>query len=473
LKQKIKTLSFLIAYWGFFLCLGYPQSTVDDVFWTDAAIHLAKNNRLVAPALKRNLLNAKSDLFLRIPPFYAYSLGGWLKIFKVSTISIILFFLICYILGSWGLIEWLKTFNIPLFSLIGALVAYTPFIHAMGFRPEAFAMIFLFWGLFLLDFSTFRKTFVGTLFLECAVLTMPNVFSAVLVLSILQFYIAWKNEIKRKNLITMTIMAGTMSICVSVVILTFMIHHQWSAFFEQMQTSMSGAKINWYSAPLFFYNFYKQYWRPILNFPIYGFALIGLCLIYTISDSKPKTLVKGCFFIVIATLFFRPALMIYNEFWMWICSVICCSLLIKHKKYGYCYSGFLGMFFLIYQSLNFISFWNTERPSKTYLTEVENQIKKNEGTLVVDDIVARYVFNYQLPEGTLSLHYLRPFPNHQLTTHHKLLGDTWIVSKARIGQYIPEIVNDYPRIKILGRTFQSLPKNPFEIIILQKDVTYD
>jgi len=119
---------------GALLFLDFPKPGLDDLFFVGTSLNLAQGGDYSNPLLERQQFS--SHFYFVHTPTYSFALAGWLKIFGVSTFSLLGFQLLMYLLicgavmailrrsGASVIVEWL----VPL----GVAAAFLP----EGLRPE-------------------------------------------------------------------------------------------------------------------------------------------------------------------------------------------------------------------------------------------------------------------------------------------------------------------------------------------------
>ena len=87
-------------------------------------------------------------------------------------------------------------------------------------------------------------------------------------------------------------------------------------------------------------------------------------------------------------------------------------------------------------------------------------ISRNAKNVVIDDIAARYVFNFNYPPNSRAALMDITDPPSQ--------NNIWIVSPFRTAHHFPEFLIDFKKLKLFGREYNLLSQNPYEIIILDR-----
>jgi hypothetical protein len=86
--------------------------------------------------------------------------------------------------------------------------------------------------------------------------------------------------------------------------------------------------------------------------------------------------------------------------------------------------------------------------------------------LLVDDVAARYVLDYDLPPGTVDWNFSESAdrPWRPLSVDDRRPGDVWVVSEEKA--MVTEGLARSDRLTLLGRTFQSIPADSREIVVV-------
>jgi hypothetical protein len=123
----------------------------------------------------------------------------------------------------------------------------------------------------------------------------------------------------------------------------------------------------------------------------------------------------------------------------------------------------LACIFLFQNSHLLLGLFFTDSIDKQSLELIEKKagnISGNTKNIVIDDIAARYVFDFNYPPNSqAALMDLTPPPSQ---------NNIWIVSPSRTAHHFPEFLTDFDKLKLFGRKYNLLSQNPYEIIILDR-----
>jgi hypothetical protein len=369
---------------------------------------------------------------------------------------------------AWFQVSWLGRY-------VGAL-AVMGYLLSCGLRPEPFALTLMFIGLNILACSrqSFIKHMVAFLFIGLACMAIPNPIPLATGLTACIIILRVQNDVEPKHWkswFNPMIFGLLTAFIITALLFAQMIGWDFQAACEQIASATHGAEVPRSKAIYFLCWYLKQFWRPLTDLPIFICLIITCISCFWIRNEHKhlKILIWGSGATVLLTLFFRPAMISLLLFTPWVGLVAFISAITEnnHFKRLCGYGGLIALLGL-HHLLLLITFASTDKPSEPYFHHIKQEVisQCNGKNLVIDDYAARYLFDFRFPSNTYSLFYLKPYPNHSLTPHSKIKGDFWIVSRWRLGHYIPEYMPDFPRLHFFGRQFNSLPENPYEFVIL-------
>jgi hypothetical protein len=220
-----------------------------------------------------------------------------------------------------------------------------------------------------------------------------------------------------------------------------------------------------------FSHFFQQLifaWNPLILIPSYIIFIILLFSYLLLSKSKKISHVIFLLSLVSAitlnVIVYSNATSFITFFVLVGILVVSPELLLKfHFKkiiFVFCLAVVIGS-----QSLKIIYLTQRYYPKPAYFENIKIKVDKmaKPEKYVIDSVAARFIFDYNLPVNSISFDFIG-VNRYPLKTDKKD-NDIWIVSRPALGQ-IKELKIDYPRIKFLHREFNSLPKEPFDIVIM-------
>ncbi len=181
-------LALFIVLWR----MDFPKPANDDLFYCGAAINLAGGGNLSNPLLVRQ--GFSSQLFFVYPPLHSYALASWLKLFGVSAASLTGFQAAMYVITAAATIFILRRFGGPVWLEwlvpLGVCTAFMP----LGLRPEAMAGALIMAGFAMLVCSwALTATLFGFLLIFFGASAAPRMAPLSVALTVLAAYRLWKN----------------------------------------------------------------------------------------------------------------------------------------------------------------------------------------------------------------------------------------------------------------------------------------
>jgi hypothetical protein len=454
---------------------GYPQPNLDDMHSINTAIHLADKGTFEAPMFERMLETHETKALLKWPPFHSYILASWLIVFGVSAKSLLMFQALCNILAFIGFSQILLYFGLPLLGHVALLVVLIPFANLFGLRPEMLALSICGNGLVLLLRPNPKRMTIAFAMLGASVLTIPNVIVVGTIFSTLILILLWREQkTSGLNVSVKAILGAVM--CAAIINGIFFwlaIGGQWNMYIKQLQMLVDLEWIPRHKAVNHFVDYYTSNWKPILAFPAFCLLLVSTTCSFIIksADYKIKWLITACLIGFILQILYRPFSLDYMaQFFVWLGAISGAFGLLWSKRWKPIVIACLGGAFILSQTINVISFCLTKKPDKNHLMKIKQKAIESSlnKTIVIDEWAFRYVFDYRVPDRTLAYQYLNPDPleYNQFRAEFKKEGDVWVISRARLGLFAPSIESDYPKIHFLGRTFRTLPLDPYEFRVI-------
>lgn len=477
LKQFTLTVTIpIVAFWTALFLLGYPIPSIDDLFFTGAAINLAKGGEFTNPYLEAWNAAFSSGKFYFQPPFHSYTLAAWLKIAGISTNSLRLFQYFCYNIFSLSCALILRHYSFPRITALFATVFFAAwhcnpnFLYSPGFRQDALAMAYLALGLWLLTADKCWRYFFGFAFIESAVLTSPvtaaYTFPFGLAIPVINYiYSREAKENKSKYFFTVGIaLLGATGLifllfllCVNFDLRAFTIDFLHHASFRK-------------NSPLFVI-MTTQGFGPILFLPTYFLFLTlatgVLIKRYLITLDKKVLFIALISGIIFNFLLYSAALW-FSLFFCWLGIVAIISLM-RWKSKIQIYAFLVAIIiYLTSQSINIIALIGRANVAESKYQKIRELVIANpEKKYAVDSVAARFVFDYKLPKNSIDWNFMMPPPAAGPTfMKDKPYNTTGIVSKFLVGNFMIDANVDYPRVEIFNRKFKSLPKKPFDLIVI-------
>jgi hypothetical protein len=144
----IGALLLFAALWA----MDFPDPMADDLFYSGASLNLAKGGDLSNPLLARQ--HFPGHLFLIYPPVHPYALALWLKTFGISAASMIGFQSLMYLIIAVATILFLRRQGAPVWMEWLVPLAVMSTFMTSGLRPESLAVALIMSGFTVVECSS-------------------------------------------------------------------------------------------------------------------------------------------------------------------------------------------------------------------------------------------------------------------------------------------------------------------------------
>jgi hypothetical protein len=108
-------------------------------------------------------------------------------------------------------------------------------------------------------------------------------------------------------------------------------------------------------------------------------------------------------------------------------------------------------------------FWGASVKNPVYNCRTNDRYASKD-TVALDDVAARYYFCYDLPPTWVHAAHLHPLPDYVPVPSDLTRPWSWVMSQWTAEVHFPTSGFAAPRLKVLGRTLNDYPENPWEII---------
>ena len=469
----------IVAFWTVIFFAQYPLPTIDDLFFIGAAMNLAKGGEFTNPYIAAWNSILSSGKFYFQPPFHSYTLAGWLKIAGISTTSFLLFQYLCYNTFSLSSALILRNYGFSrstslCTTFLIAVWHCNPNIHvSTGLRQDALGMAYLGLGLWLLTRDSWWRYFLGFSFAGSAICTSPitAAYAIPFTISILIInLIHSKNSDNLQYLLTRSV--ALLAAC-GLVFMFFLlcINFDLYSFLSDFSLHASLRRTSAIkSFPVFIWLITRAYGK-ILILPSYILFIslaVGVFINrYCIYIEHKILLIALSMGMILNVLLYASAVGFAFFFcWLGIIIIIFKIKKLKIKLYAFVLTGCV---FLSSQFLNILSLAQREYVPENQYREIKEAVLANpDRKYAIDDVAARFVFDYKLPKNCTSWTFMHEVPGAApIISKDKPSNVTWIVATPMLGGGFPHMLKtDFPRVKFLGHRFNSLPKKPFELTVV-------
>ncbi|MEM9538940.1 MAG: hypothetical protein AAGA60_05440 [Cyanobacteria bacterium P01_E01_bin.42] len=443
----------------------------DDLFFIGAAINLAKTGELTNPWLSM-WSEQTVDRFFVQPPFHSYTLAGWITLFGNSTDSLLLFQCTCYCLFSIFAALILRKYKFSELSIYCIPLVYTTWMAIAGLRQDALGMAYLAIGLWALIHDSALRYFWASLFLGLAICTSPVLLAYAVPFSL---GIAIANLHKNSKLdwhyFLRRILALLSAIFIVSLLLLWAIDFQLFHFLDDLSWHASFRVV-----PL-------DRVIPEAMFIVttgYGEIIYGslyttyLILLFFLIKNRKKSNTRVIYFAFLLNLALGINMILYVStlyynfnFFCWLGVVILLFEISFDKILRITLAFLCLVVFLIYQSQLIVGVISQNHPPNSKYESTLQWVKENpDRNYAIDDVAARVVFDYNLPNNSIAWNFSNnPEIFWPESVREKPLNTVWIISPAKAALTLD--LPDYERVKLFGRTFNSIPRSPYDVTIVE------
>jgi hypothetical protein len=449
-----------------------PDPHIDDLFFIGAAINLTESGELKNPLEPSWSSAMKDGLYHFHPPYYSYILAGWIKIFGISTASLVAYQNFWYLILVLSLIGLCRRLNIPITAAIVSGVFATWILLQRGLRNDATAMAQLSVGLYFITFDRVVAYFCGFFVLGTASLTypiaaayaMPMALALLIRNAVIQPWRDWRYWVPRFTALVVAVAAHY-------ALITNIIQSPLQSFVDNFLRHASWRRLPFLQGGA--YSFYLQItggYGWFLHVPTLLLAITATIVTFAGSQrttdrlrSQIGALAAG---IILNILLYTNA---YEHVLLF--SLVLAILAAFQWPEVRVRRIFIGVVLLTAVSSQYLNILRATLPDSR--TAIAYEIVRadldatNDGVLAIDAYAARYLYDYVLPDNAIDYWFqLTPPDGPPLTPLDKSPEITWVASEGTIARTLPDCVI-CPRVEFIGRTYNTIPLRPRSIVVLR------
>lgn len=390
--------------------LGYPRPNSDDLFFIGAGLHMAQGGDLVNPLLERQ--NFPSEWYFCQPPGHSYALAGWLKIFGISSGSLIAFQVGAYVLISWSTIGLLRRGKAPklleLLVPLGVATATLP----IGLRAEPLSIALTMAGLVVHAWLWRRDVaiFFGFLSMFLGALVAARVAPLSAAVALASFVQLWRSGIPMGRLALLAGASGLLTVLGFCLMIDFRLAEFLHTFQFHAAGRTGGDKLGMLFAYLRLLN--------VTQLPLVGLWIVSLPLCFRLG-SDDAGLIRIALFVssVIVGLGFLGCL---GQGMVWYMILSLFALTAVHWGHPGSARSMAGLgaivaVLLIAHSRTVFEIFgevsgHIHRKTNPGQTPEAMPQPTPEHPVLIDATAARYVYEYRLPKGAIDWAFSAPFP---------------------------------------------------------------
>ncbi|NEO86476.1 MAG: hypothetical protein F6J87_19780 [Spirulina sp. SIO3F2] len=463
-------ITWIILFWLILYINGFPQPFGDDLFYIGAAINLVKTGQFVNPLLAM-WAPQTVERFLVTPPFHSYTLAGWITLFGDRTASLLFFQYVCYVVFSIFTAATLRHYRFSDHSILVLPIIYATWMSLVGLRPDALGMAYLAIGLwFLLQDSVWRYG-LGFSFLGAALGTLPILVAYAVPFSLTIMVLNLRQHHKLKLQYFLSRLAALLgAIAFIAVLLLWAIDFELNQFLADMAWHASfRVPDSAYIIPQILFDIRVGYGEIIYGSLYFTLAICLYLLLQNRNSDKKKLLCfsMACIMALIGNLWiYASTLRMSFNFFCWLLVTVIALNLKMNKKVRIGLWALCLATFLIYQSQMIIAGIGQVKLDNTQYQTILNWVEAHpERDYLVDEVSARFVFDYNFPPNTSDWRFLKVQSVGPASVTEKLPNTAWIIAtdKAAITTDLP----DYERVTLFGRRFGSIPRSPYDVMLVE------
>lgn len=473
-----KTLLCAFLFWGVLFLLGYPYPHGDDLWYLVPSLNFADTGVVNNPlAAGWNAVKHAETGFYATTPFAFYIVGAWLKIFGTSIQTVTFFYFLCYFLFSILTAYLMRTYR---FSALSAALVILSFAvwqclglagpwHGNGLRHEPLAFIFAVLGACFLLKSSFLRLFLGFFFLCASVGVLPIMISYAPFLG--AAVLLTRHDLNLKVLGKYMVCAAAAS-ALTVFLFGAAIHFDWQLFMKDFLLHAH------YRRPPDNETFHYltgyltvggETWIRLPKFAAFAVLFVlSLAAAAKFKNFKAASAVLCLAGALAANLLFYVGAVSFAKWAVEAGILVLLDKILVSRGFKKTLIASAAIIFLpgILWTSAGILFADHSKPETEMLREYVRL--HPEKKYIIDSTAARWVFGYDFPKGVRFESFTDPIRERKSVRERKE-DEVWIVSKADLAAFMPDAGVKVPCAEIFGRRFSSLPRKPFELMMISRE----
>lgn len=467
-KLPARFISATVAFWIILWTTGFPPPNWDDLFFVGGAFELATTGHLANPLI-RFWNSVASERYFFQPPFFQYALAGWIDLVGLGTRSLLGFQCLAFIVASLcgGLL--LRKYDFSGAAFLPILLAFA--MASQGLRHDAMGLALLALGLWLLSFPDIVRSFLGSLFLVSSIATWPVLLAYAIPLGVAVLLAPSRMEpfpaSPRVQKGAAVLGGGGAAVLVFLLSIDFRLREflqdfSWHArlrrpTLSEILPAIKHQLTNGYAA---------VFYGPLYTI----FLLLTIAMLVRWNTVRPTARIFLCALwlgILANLLLYSSVLHVLADFFCWIGVVVLLKEIPMRSTLRRVAVAATVAAFAIAQSYVLLALAGRKSISEEHYATVRMSLPNDPSRILgIDEIAARYIFNYQLPAGAYAWNYSFPPPQTwPASTRDKARGVSWVLSpvKSSVTQGIPPA----EKVRLFGREFGSIPAKPYDVVVIE------
>lgn len=461
-------LAAVVAFWALLWTAGLPPPHWDDLFFVGGAFQLAETGQLANPLIRLWSPVAAERYFFQ-PPFFQYTLAGWIKLFGISAWSLLGFQCLALVVCSLSAMLLLRKYGLSGWRVLPIFLAFA--MMPQGLRHDTLGLAFLAAGLWFLSFPGTVRTFAGAFLAASSVATWP-----LLMVYAVPFTAAQLGAGRPPASYLSRNAARRFAACLAgagTAFLLFLasIGFRVGEFLEDFVWHSRLRLPTWRKILPDLWLQLTNGYAEILSPPTYAlFLLLTLGMVLRWKETRVKARIFFCALWtgILANLVLYPSFLhVLVDFFCWVGIVALLWEVPMSRAARKAGVAVAAAAFLLAQSYILLAWAGRQSlPAERHDTVREALRRPPPGPLAVDEIAARFIFDYRLPPGAVFWNYSRPpAKTWPASTMEKEPGEIWVLSpvKSQVTKGIPPS----PRVRLFGREFGSMSASPYDVAIIE------
>lgn len=457
----------IAVLWALLWVVGFPPPCWDDLFFAGVGIEIFQTGHIANPWLRQwNPITA--ERYFIQPPFYFHALAGWLEVFDLGSWSLRAFQCLMGAIASIFAVLLLRRYRFS--GAAAAPVFILLLLGVQGLRPNAMGLALFTAGLWLLSGKSARRQLAGLLLLGASVGTWIT-----LVVYALPFGAAvagadWLRRdppsrgylAKRLALTAAATLAllGLFLAAIGFRLSEFVADFTWHTRLRQVTRLLDELRFQVTNGH-----------GEIFYAPLYA-LLLALMLACAVRWRDLRAEAK--LFLAALTAGLAANLLLYArsmhylfDLFCWIGVTVLAGELPFPRPVRRAATACVLAVFAITQTYPALRLLGTKREPESSYQAVREQVR-GARRVAFDEVAARYVFDYRLPEGAVYWNFSAPPPgNCPNSADERDPGVTWVLSPTKSG--VTRGLPPYERVRLFGREFRSMPARPFQVVVIGGD----
>lgn len=451
------------------LGLGLPLPTTDDLFFYGAPFRIAEGGGLENPPLRGFLAGLGTQAYFCHVPLHAWTLGLWLKVWGVSTFSVLAFAWATFAVGGASLLVWLRRLGWELPERLLLLLVYLTLHLVAGSRPDGLALALALAGAAVISFESRGRFFLGALLLGGGVLAYPMAALWGLFFAALTWLATPPAKRLRWPALLLPFAAASL---VWAGLFWLMVDGRVGEWLRVFQT-VRGMRARPPSLILqIIGEFLHSPRKEALLVPVLCCLPLSLALAWLWRQRLPALTLPtvglavltslGCALLYFAASSTQTAIF---------CGFLAAGAIVTATRSRLGLAALVGIYACTF-SLWWLQAGLRREPAeaeRSAAREAARRALSEKRTLRIDSSSARYAFDFRLPPEAFDLIYSTAKPPYTPPFRDRAAAaETWIVARSwiRFLNNPPPAVQEYPRVTIRGKPIETLPLHPFEIVVL-------